>query len=57
MKDHLKYLLNCWHYQKSNVSNALYDKIVDLLSSCENFDVLCSLPKGDTILNNQVSAT
>jgi len=36
--------------QNSNVSNALYDKIVDWLSGCEDADALSNLPKHEPML-------
>jgi len=51
MKDTLKYSIELLMLlQNSNVSDALYDKLVDWLSSCNNVDALCSLPKRDTVM-------
>jgi len=51
MKDNLKYSIQLLALLKnSNVSNALYDKIVDLLSCCDKIYALCNIPKRDTVL-------
>ncbi len=51
MKDTLKYSIELLTLLKnSNVSDALYDKLVDWLSSCNNVNALCSLPKRDTAM-------
>ena len=51
MNDTLKYSIELLMLlQNSNVSDALYDKLVDWLSSCNNVDALCSLPKRDTVM-------
>ena len=51
MKDTLKYSIELLTLlQNSNVSDALYDKLVDWLSSCNNVDALSYLPKRDTVM-------
>jgi len=51
MKDTLKYSIELLTLLKnSNVSDSLYDKLVDWLSCCDNMDALCSLPKRYTIM-------
>jgi len=51
MNDNLKYSIELLALLKnSNVSDALYDKLVAWLSSCENVDAHCSLPKRDTVM-------
>ena len=46
MSDALKYSIELLSLLKnSNVSDALYDKIVDWLASCSDMDALSNMPK------------
>ncbi len=51
MPDSLKYSIELLSLLKnSNVSDVLYDKIVDWLASCSDMDALSNMPKQDTVM-------
>jgi len=50
MPEKLKYSIELLSLLKnSNVSDVLYDKIVEQLASCSNIDALSNMPKCDTV--------